>query len=166
MDHQLTADTRYQRIVGANLKVKRRAKSLMTRQLRNDSSRVNYWNSELSVAFGLGMNAHLRPALQLLAPAKPLIELILCPIVECDCFLSKWIAVLVGLSGVGIPVASAILTAMFPLCYTVIDKRALTSLDHPKDRSSLSFCTQALTFPQSWQRIYVIDMLVSVHLYR
>ena len=54
------------------------------------------------------------------------------------------IAVLVGLSGVGIPVASAILTAMFPLRYTVIDKRALTSLGHPTNDGTICFYLQYL----------------------
>jgi hypothetical protein len=46
------------------------------------------------------------------------------------------IAVLLGLRGVQVPVASAILTAIFPKRYTVIDFRALEALGcESKDRS-------------------------------
>jgi hypothetical protein len=38
------------------------------------------------------------------------------------------IAVLCGLFGVNVPVASAVLTAINPMCYTIIDFRALESL--------------------------------------
>src|SRR5713226_7491059 len=38
------------------------------------------------------------------------------------------IAVLVGLAGIGIPVASAIMTVMFPERFTVVDTRAVMSL--------------------------------------
>ena len=54
------------------------------------------------------------------------------------------IAVLIGLFGVGIPVASAILTAMFPLRYTVIDKRALASLGNPTDDGTIRFYLEYL----------------------
>jgi hypothetical protein len=54
---------------------------------------------------------------------------------------------LTNLSGVGVPVASAILTAIFPERYTVIDFRALEALGFPlQDRAFyskyLAFCTQ------------------------
>lgn len=54
------------------------------------------------------------------------------------------IAVLVGLAGVGIPVASAILTMMFPARFTVIDKRALKSLGILKNDGTVWFYLEYL----------------------
>ena len=68
------------------------------------------------------------------------------------------IAVLVGLSGVGIPVASAILTAMFPLRYTVIDKRALTSLGHPKNDGTIKFYIQYLAECRRLADLYKVEL--------
>jgi hypothetical protein len=44
------------------------------------------------------------------------------------------IAALCGLHGVGVPVASAILTAIYPEKFTIIDFRALETLGVPRDR--------------------------------
>lgn len=52
--------------------------------------------------------------------------------------------VLIGLRGVGVPVASAILTAIFPDRYTVIDFRALEALGH--DAAGIEFYQQYLEF--------------------
>lgn len=53
-------------------------------------------------------------------------------------------AVLVGLQGVHIPVASAILTAIFPERFTIIDFRALEALDIQKPLITLDFYLQYL----------------------
>lgn len=50
------------------------------------------------------------------------------------------IAVLVGLNGVAVPVASAILTAIDPDKYTVIDFRALEALGNDSSDRSVDFC--------------------------
>ena len=68
------------------------------------------------------------------------------------------IAVLVGLSGVGIPVASAILTAMFPLRYTVIDKRALTSLGHPNNDGAMKFYLEYLAECRRLADLYNVEL--------
>ena len=49
------------------------------------------------------------------------------------------IAVLCGLTGVNVPVASAILTAIYPSRYTVIDFRALEALGTNTSDRSLRF---------------------------
>jgi len=51
---------------------------------------------------------------------------------------------LTALRGVGVPVASAILTAIFPDRYTVIDFRALEALGH--DAAGIEFYRQYLEF--------------------
>ncbi len=53
-----------------------------------------------------------------------------------DADLGEKIAALVKIKGVGVPMASAILTAMYPDRYTVIDVRALDTLGF-RDRSNL-----------------------------
>lgn len=68
------------------------------------------------------------------------------------------IAVLTGLFGVGIPVASAILTTMFPRCYTVIDKRALTSLKHPRNDGTICFYLQYLAECHRLAALYKVDL--------
>lgn len=60
------------------------------------------------------------------------------------------IRALTGLSGVGVPVASAIPTTIFPDRYTVIDFRALQSLGHMRDEVDfyeryLAFCLECAT---------------------
>jgi hypothetical protein len=67
------------------------------------------------------------------------------------------IAVLIGLSGVGIPVASAILTAMFAIRYTVIDKRALASLDHPTNEGTIGFYLQYLAECRRLAGLYDVE---------
>lgn len=57
------------------------------------------------------------------------------------------VSALIGLAGVGIPVASAILTTVFPDRYTVIDFRALEALGH--DRAGIEFYRQYVEFCQS-----------------
>lgn len=54
------------------------------------------------------------------------------------------IAVLLGLRGVHIPVASAILTAIFPERFTIIDFRALEALGIRKSSITLEFYLQYL----------------------
>lgn len=49
------------------------------------------------------------------------------------------VAVLLGLRGVDVPVASAILTVTFPERYTVIDFRALEALDNKSSDRSVNF---------------------------
>jgi hypothetical protein len=49
------------------------------------------------------------------------------------------IAVLVGLEGVAVPVASAILTAIYPKRYTIIDFRALEALGIKSAENSVDF---------------------------
>jgi hypothetical protein len=49
------------------------------------------------------------------------------------------IAVLKGLSGVNVPVASAIMTSIYPDKYTVIDRRALKALGVSSGRNSVTF---------------------------
>jgi hypothetical protein len=56
------------------------------------------------------------------------------------------VAVLTGLSGVGTPVASAILTAVAPERYTIIDFRALGALNYKGPYSSLSFYLHYLRY--------------------
>lgn len=56
------------------------------------------------------------------------------------------VAVLVGLHGVGIPVASAILTAMDQERYTIIDFRALEALDAWKPSQNLDFYLDYLRY--------------------
>jgi hypothetical protein len=68
------------------------------------------------------------------------------------------IAVLIGLFGVGIPVASAILTAMFPLRYTVIDKRALASVDHPTNPGTLCFYLRYLAECRRLAALYNVEL--------
>jgi hypothetical protein len=64
------------------------------------------------------------------------------------------IAVLVGLSGVDVPVASAILTAMYPKKYTILDFRALEALgNRTKDRSLrfyLSYLRYCIELARKW----------------
>jgi hypothetical protein len=57
---------------------------------------------------------------------------------------TKAISALMELKGVGLPVASAILTAMFPDRYTVIDFRALEALGH--DQAGIEFYRKYLEF--------------------
>ena len=57
------------------------------------------------------------------------------------------VSALTELIGVGIPVASAILTTMFPDQYTVIDFRALEALGH--DQAGIEFYRQYLEFCRS-----------------
>jgi hypothetical protein len=60
------------------------------------------------------------------------------------------IALLCGLTGVAIPVASSIMTAIYPERFTIIDFRALEALDAEPERSGslpyyecyLAFCTK------------------------
>ena len=54
------------------------------------------------------------------------------------------VVALTGLRGVGVPVASAILTAIFPDRYTVIDFRALEALGH--DAAGIEFYRHYLEF--------------------
>jgi hypothetical protein len=61
-----------------------------------------------------------------------------------DATLQEAIVALTGLRGVGLPVASAILTAIFPHRYTVIDFRALEALGH--DAAGIEFYRQYLEF--------------------
>jgi hypothetical protein len=57
------------------------------------------------------------------------------------------IALLCGLTGVAIPVASSIMTAIYPERFTIIDFRALEALDAEPERSgSLSYYECYLTF--------------------
>jgi len=56
------------------------------------------------------------------------------------------IGILTSLSGVGIPMASSILTAMFPLKYTIIDYRALATLGVEKWTGSIEFYLAYLEF--------------------
>jgi len=56
------------------------------------------------------------------------------------------VAVLVGLHGVQVPVASAILTAIRPSAYTVIDFRALEALKVATENRSIDFYLEYLTF--------------------
>jgi len=56
------------------------------------------------------------------------------------------IAVLTGLSGVMIPVASAIMTAIRPDCYTIIDFRALHALNVQTTERTVSFYLAYLKF--------------------
>jgi hypothetical protein len=57
------------------------------------------------------------------------------------------VSALTKLVGVGIPMASAILTAIFPERYTVIDFRALEALGHKPE--SVDFYEEYLTFCRS-----------------
>ena len=59
------------------------------------------------------------------------------------------IAVLIGLCGVGIPVASAIMTAVYPDRYTIIDFRALHSLSVHSYNCTVDFYLDYLRFCQS-----------------
>lgn len=54
------------------------------------------------------------------------------------------VAVLLGLRGVHIPVASAILTAIFPVRFTIIDFRALEALGIRKSSVTLDYYLQYL----------------------
>jgi hypothetical protein len=56
------------------------------------------------------------------------------------------IAVLIGLDGVGVPVASAIMTMLKPESHTVIDFRALETLGYKGDYSSISFYLRYLDY--------------------
>jgi hypothetical protein len=56
------------------------------------------------------------------------------------------ISVLTGVSGVHVPVASAILTAIKPESYTIIDFRALEALSYMGDYHSIEFYLSYLTF--------------------
>jgi len=64
-------------------------------------------------------------------------------------------AVLCGLNGVGVPVASAILTAMFPTRFTVIDFRALQSLGcENDDDGTINFYLLYLNACKDWAEQY------------
>ena len=56
------------------------------------------------------------------------------------------IAVLVGLHGVAVPVASSIMTVIYPDRYTVIDFRALEALGRRNDDHSISFYVGYLNY--------------------
>lgn len=56
------------------------------------------------------------------------------------------VAVLVGLYGVDVPVASAILTAIYPKRFTIIDFRALQALGTDSSNRSIDFYLEYLTF--------------------
>jgi hypothetical protein len=67
-------------------------------------------------------------------------------------------AVLIGLHGVDVPVASAILTAIDPKRYTVIDFRALNALGtNTKDRS-IDYYLQYLDYCRSLATKYSVDL--------
>lgn len=59
------------------------------------------------------------------------------------------VAVLLGLRGVGIPVASAILTAIDPKRFTIIDYRALDSLDVRRPSPTVNDYLEYLAFCRS-----------------
>jgi hypothetical protein len=64
-------------------------------------------------------------------------------------------AVLCGLNGVGVPVASAILTTMFPTRFTVIDFRALQSLGcENDDDGTINFYLVYLNACKDWAEQY------------
>lgn len=56
------------------------------------------------------------------------------------------ISVLVGLDGVAVPVASSIMTAIFPDRYTIIDFRALETLDRRDGDRSVGFYVEYLHY--------------------
>jgi hypothetical protein len=58
--------------------------------------------------------------------------------------------VLIDLKGVDVAVASAILTAIFPRRYTVLDFRTLEALGHP--RHNVAFYEEYLTFCKALAR--------------
>lgn len=68
------------------------------------------------------------------------------------------IAVLSGLQGVGVPVASAILTAIDPERYTVIDFRALQALGNNSEDRSVNFYLAYLNACRQLARKYKVTL--------
>jgi hypothetical protein len=68
------------------------------------------------------------------------------------------VAILIGLSGIGIPTASAILTVMYPDRNTVIDKRALKSLGHSANPNTIEFYLQYLAACNNLAVLYNVDL--------
>lgn len=68
------------------------------------------------------------------------------------------IAVLIGLQGVQVPVASAVLTAIEPERYTVIDFRALEALGTKSNDRSVNFYLAYLDFCRQLAKTYRVSL--------
>ena len=65
---------------------------------------------------------------------------------------------LIELSGVGVPVASAILTAIYPNRYTIIDFRALEALGTNTTNRSVSFYLRYLRHCRETAEMYGVSL--------
>lgn len=94
------------------------------------------WKSERAVHYLIGnSSASIRRALEVAAAP--------------EASTREAVAALLGLHGVDVPVASAILTAIFPERYTVMDCRVLEALGYPRQdihfyEDFLAFCNHVV----------------------